>query len=271
MSKTGPRRPQRWPRRCCCSASCCCLRGLVFRLGLLVYAMYAMLGVLLISRFLARMDRKHFGGSAVYRATAQVGEKAAVVVTVRNTGRFTAAWLLIEDSLSREALLQRPPRIQVDGRRTKLLKLKSGSEASLMYQVDVCDARLLPDRPAGGGERRPVRAAPPLPRFCTEPHFVMVYPKVVPLDGYDFASRRPIGEVRLTHRLFEDPTRIAGVRQYQKGDPLNRIHWRATARTGGAAQQDLRAVDGGRGDDLARLPPRLVLRSAASRTARSWP
>jgi uncharacterized protein (DUF58 family) len=41
-----------------------------------------------------------------------------------------------------------------------------------------------------------------------------------------------VGEIRLAHRLFEDPTRIAGVREYQRGDPLNRIHWRATARTG---------------------------------------
>jgi uncharacterized protein (DUF58 family) len=69
-------------------------------------------------------------------------------------------------------------------------------------------------------------------RVGTAPHFVLVYPKVVPLEGYDLASRRPIGEVRLTHRLYEDPTRIAGVREYEKGDSLNRIHWRATARTG---------------------------------------
>jgi len=41
-----------------------------------------------------------------------------------------------------------------------------------------------------------------------------------------------MGEIRLAHRLFEDPTRIAGVRPYQHGDPLNRIHWRASARTG---------------------------------------
>jgi len=66
----------------------------------------------------------------------------------------------------------------------------------------------------------------------TQPHFILVYPQVVPLQGYDLASRRPIGEVRLTHRLFEDPTRIAGVRRYQNGDSLNRVHWRATARTG---------------------------------------
>jgi len=69
-------------------------------------------------------------------------------------------------------------------------------------------------------------------RVETSPAFVLVYPRVVPITGFDIASRRPIGEVRLTHRLFEDHTRIAGVREYQPGDPQNRIHWRATARMG---------------------------------------
>jgi uncharacterized protein (DUF58 family) len=54
----------------------------------------------------------------------------------------------------------------------------------------------------------------------------------VTLAGYDLASRRPIGDIKMMHRLFEDPTRIAGVRPYETGDPLNRVHWRATARTG---------------------------------------
>src|SRR5262249_19292438 len=69
-------------------------------------------------------------------------------------------------------------------------------------------------------------------RVEAAPHFLLVYPKVVALAGYDLASRRPIGDVRLTHRLYEDPTRIGGVRPYEFGDPLNRVHWRATARTG---------------------------------------
>ncbi len=69
-------------------------------------------------------------------------------------------------------------------------------------------------------------------RVLTSPHFLLVYPDVVPLEGYELASRRPIGEIHLSHRLYEDPTRIAGVRRYELGDPLNRIHWRATARTG---------------------------------------
>src|SRR5947199_348691 len=36
----------------------------------------------------------------------------------------------------------------------------------------------------------------------------------------------------MSYRLYEDPTRISGVRAYERGDPLNRVHWRATARTG---------------------------------------
>jgi uncharacterized protein (DUF58 family) len=69
-------------------------------------------------------------------------------------------------------------------------------------------------------------------RVLVEPVFLTVMPRRVPLAGYALASRRPIGEVRMTHRLYEDPTRIAGVRQYLAGDSLNRVHWRATARTG---------------------------------------
>jgi len=61
---------------------------------------------------------------------------------------------------------------------------------------------------------------------------LLVYPRIIPLTGYDLTSRRPIGDVLLMHRLFEDPTRISGVRPYELGDPLNRVHWRATARTG---------------------------------------
>ena len=69
-------------------------------------------------------------------------------------------------------------------------------------------------------------------RRLTVPAYVMVYPRILPIRKYDFASDRPIGEVRLANRLFEDPTRTAGVRPYQMGDPLQRVHWRATARTG---------------------------------------
>src|SRR5262249_12959961 len=69
-------------------------------------------------------------------------------------------------------------------------------------------------------------------RVAADPAFLLVLPRIITLSGYDLASRRPIGEVRLSLRLYEDPTRIAGVRAYEPGDPLSRVHWKATARTG---------------------------------------
>jgi uncharacterized protein (DUF58 family) len=38
--------------------------------------------------------------------------------------------------------------------------------------------------------------------------------------------------MRLEERGMEDPTHMVGIRQYQAGDPINRVHWKATARTG---------------------------------------
>jgi len=208
------------------------LVGYVLDLGLLVYAMYALLGVMLISRFVARewVDHLTAERECTHR-TAEVGDKAGVAVTVTNTGSWPIAWLLLEDAVSREALEQRPPRLKVEGQRTLLVRLGRAEQKSLRYTVRFLTRGyyqfgpvLLESGDLFGLHRRF--------RVETAPSFVLVYPRVVPITGFDIASRRPVGEVRLTHRLFEDPTRIAGVREYQPGDPLNRIHWRATARMG---------------------------------------
>ncbi len=61
--------------------------------------------------------------------------------------------------------------------------------------------------------------------------YLLVYPRVVPLAALGLPALHPIGDVPM-RQLLEDPTRIAGVRAYVSGDPLRRIHWKATARAG---------------------------------------
>ncbi|MFZ5816823.1 MAG: DUF58 domain-containing protein [Bacillota bacterium] len=61
---------------------------------------------------------------------------------------------------------------------------------------------------------------------------LLVYPRILPLEQVGLPSRRPFGDLKSTDRLFEDPLRFAGVREYQQGDPLNRIHWKASAAAG---------------------------------------
>lgn len=66
----------------------------------------------------------------------------------------------------------------------------------------------------------------------TEPgaEYLLVYPKVVPLAELGIPSERPLGEVMSGSRIFEDPARPSGIREYRQGDPLKIVDWMATAR-----------------------------------------
>ncbi len=59
---------------------------------------------------------------------------------------------------------------------------------------------------------------------------VLVYPRVVPLEELGVPPGRPLGEVRTGLRIYQDPSRPSGIRDYQLGDPLKTVDWKATAR-----------------------------------------
>lgn len=59
-----------------------------------------------------------------------------------------------------------------------------------------------------------------------------VFPKLVSLEELDLPAENPFGDIRSRRRLFEDPNRPMGVREYRPEDEFRRVHWPATARTG---------------------------------------
>ena len=61
---------------------------------------------------------------------------------------------------------------------------------------------------------------------------LIVYPRTYDLDDLGLQSARPFGERRGGPRIFPDPVRVVGVRDYVPGDPLKQIDWAATARAG---------------------------------------
>jgi uncharacterized protein (DUF58 family) len=208
------------------------LAALLLESGLLAYSMYVLLALLLLSRLLTTTWIASLTATRQCDASEiEAGDSVSVHIKVKNHGVFPVLWLLLEDLLPARTTVDTRKRLRVKKKRLKMALLPPGSSTEMPYEVQFrkrgyyqIGPLVLETGDLFGLHRRY--------HVATEPHFVLVYPLVVPLEGYDISSRRPIGEIRLVHRLFEDPTRIAGVRPYEQGDPLNRVHWRATARTG---------------------------------------
>jgi uncharacterized protein (DUF58 family) len=67
----------------------------------------------------------------------------------------------------------------------------------------------------------------------TKTDTLLVYPRILSLKELGLPSTEILGERQIRRQLFQDPLRIISSRDYIQGDPLNRIHWKATARRGG--------------------------------------
>lgn len=61
---------------------------------------------------------------------------------------------------------------------------------------------------------------------------IVVYPRVYRPEEIGLPFREAMGEAVARRALYEDPTLLAGSREYRPGDALHRMHWKATARTG---------------------------------------
>lgn len=168
---------------------------------------------------------------AISRRECEVGQTVDVRMRLTNRSSLPVVWLLVEDLLPRRAIEHQPPAIAVAGERFQLCYLGG-------HQVRECNYRMhfrrrgcfqigpvmLESGDLMGLYRRHRQAA--------AADVVLAFPPVIPLERYEIASPRPLGEIRIRSALAEDPTRLRGIRPWRTGDSLRQVHWAATARTG---------------------------------------
>jgi uncharacterized protein (DUF58 family) len=65
---------------------------------------------------------------------------------------------------------------------------------------------------------------------ASELDWLIIYPRVKPIEIPSLPPKEPFGEIKARQRIFEDPSRAVGIRDYQAEDALKRIHWKASAR-----------------------------------------
>ncbi|MFN2200433.1 MAG: DUF58 domain-containing protein [Caldilineaceae bacterium] len=192
----------------------------LFRLDWVYYLVYVVGGIWIFSHW---WIRRSFRKLSIHRKmvhNAFVGEKLPVHLIIENHSWLPFPWLLVEervpldlkDALEYRNVLAVGGRSVVDHQYLLYCK-RRGYYA--VGPLNLSTGDLFGFTGANWEEDRPT--------------YVTVYPQVVPLHELGLPSRSPFGVLPARQRLFEDPNRMTGVREYMSGDSQRRIHWKASA------------------------------------------
>lgn len=153
------------------------------------------------------------------------GDIVPVEVTIHNGIRLPVPWLRLQDTIP--GYLKPTPRpewlVSVRGQEKQRLKYILECKRRGRYLIGPLEGKigvLLDTGREGGANWQSWNIVSRL----------VVYPQIVPLEQLLLPSRLPMGNMRTRQPLLPDPSRIAGVREYQSGDDPRQIDWRNTAR-----------------------------------------
>jgi uncharacterized protein (DUF58 family) len=158
-----------------------------------------------------------------FQERALLGDEVAVTLEVENRGLLPVPWLQLHERLP--LALTSPPFFRT------LLSLQPRETRHFVYQLHCRQRGWYPIGPLAISLGDVFGLSSRQQEFSDGAHLT-VYPKIVPLDDLGLPSRSPFGHLRTRHLLYEDPSRVVGVREYQSGDSLRRINWKASASSG---------------------------------------
>lgn len=61
---------------------------------------------------------------------------------------------------------------------------------------------------------------------------IIVFPNILQVNNMSYKSMQPYGAIRNKTPIFEDPTLIIGLKEYQVGDEIKKINWKVSAKHG---------------------------------------
>ena len=190
------------------------------RLDWIYYLFYVVGGVWLISHWWTRRSLRNLTVSRRLPAKAFAGESISSDINFHNRSRLPIPWLRLNENIpiDLKAVEHYSTIISVGGR--SLTQRRFALHCHRRGYYEIGPLNLHTGDLFGFAESSWQE---------TNPHFLTVYPKVHSLADLGLPSLLPFGDMRSPQRLFQDPTRMSGVRPYATGDSMRHIHWRASA------------------------------------------
>jgi len=193
------------------------------RVSFFFYLLYSMAGIYFLGRLWASRALAAVNVERHHEPRMFFGESMAVRLEVHNRGWLPVLWLRLSDTV--------PFDVAGGPAFRRVLSLRPGERQRHEYRLLGRRRgyyRLGPLVSSGGD----LLGTASFQRQAAADDWVIVYPRIVPLRDLGLPSQSPFGVLPSRQRLFEDPTRIRGVRDYQPGDSLRRLDWKTSARIG---------------------------------------
>ena len=184
---------------------------------------YLFFAVYLLSRLWAQHTIHHLRVRRRFAKRAFLGEQVTVELRLHNAGWLPIPWLEVNETL--------PVQLTAPPFHRQVISLGAREERHLRYTLSCRRRGYYPIGPLTlqTGDLLGVARHS---RMQVAPEYLVVYPRVVSLQQLGLPTRSPLVALPAPSHLFEDPARIMGVRDYQRGDSPRRIHWTATASAG---------------------------------------
>lgn len=196
----------------------------LFHAGLIAVCVYAFWILLLIARGMIHLWLSPLICSRELNCDViEVGQTVSVLTRLHNPAPWPILWLYAEETL--------PPGTLKEGMWRRLIFIPPRRSFYLAYTLTPprrgCHqiGPLVLESGDVFGLFRRCRIDPRL-------DFITVLPKYQLVEDFQIGRARRLGNLAAERSIFEDPTRLRGVREYQRGDAMKRIHWKVSARSG---------------------------------------
>lgn len=199
--------------------------AVLLRVEFFFYVLYLLFGVYVLAQIWSRRALRQFSFARRYANRVFRGETVEVELEVVNRGLLPLPWVRINERLPIElaspAYYRRVETLGPHGR----LSLRYGLEGRRRGYYRLGPLYWSTGDVLGIGELEAREDA-------AQADYLIVYPDILPLRELGLPSHTPFGSMASKSRVFEDPTRVIGVREYCAGDSLRRIDWKTSAYVG---------------------------------------
>ena len=184
---------------------------------------YFFAGVYILSRVWSNRMVNQIVTSRHLEKRAFVGDEVRVTLTVENNGWLPIPWLMVHESYPLEISLTPFFRevVSLGSRARRVFKYRLLARRRGYYTIG--PMRVQTGDLLGLGRQQSGQLAA---------DYLIVYPKILSMPELGLPTHSPQVTLATPIPIFEDPSRIMGVRDYHWGDNPRHIHWTATAATG---------------------------------------